>query len=70
MAIGERSEDLDILAPILPYGGFFGLFRTTPVEQIVRAVVEEIDKALADRERRGDGGAYERLILPATVVGP
>ena len=63
MAIGERSEDLDILAPILPYGGFFGLFRTTPVEQIVRAVVEEIDKALANRERRGDGGAYERLIL-------
>ena len=59
-AIGERSEDLDILAPILPYGGFFGLFRTTPVEQIVRAVVEEIDKALANRERRGDGGAVAR----------
>ena len=59
-AIGERSEDLDILAPFLPYGGFFGLFRTTPVEQIVRAVVEEIDKALANRERRGDGGAVAR----------
>jgi predicted esterase len=69
MAIGERSEDLDILAPILPYGGFFGLFRTTPVEQIVRAVVEEIDKALANRERRGDGGAYERLILTGYSCG-
>lgn len=61
--IGERSEDIDILAPVLSYSGFFGLFRTTPVEQIVRAVVEEIDKALADRARRGDGGAYERLLL-------
>jgi predicted esterase len=62
-AIEERSEDMDILAPILPYGGFFGLFRTTSVEQIVRDVVEEIDKTLANRESRGDGGAYERLIL-------
>lgn len=62
-AIGDRSEDLDILAPILPYGGFFGLLRTTPAEQIVRGVIEEIDKALADREGRGDGNAYERLIL-------
>ena len=62
-AIEERSEDIDILAPILPYGGFFGLFRTTSVEQIVRDVVEEIDKTLANRESRGDGGAYERLIL-------
>src|ERR1700740_3265789 len=41
-AIEERSEDMDILAPTLPYGGFFGLFRTTSVEQIVRDVVEEI----------------------------
>jgi predicted esterase len=62
-AIEERSEDMDILAPILPYGGFFGLFRTTSVEQIVRDVVEEIDKTLANRESRDDGGAYERLIL-------
>ncbi|WP_146148834.1 hypothetical protein [Pseudaminobacter soli (ex Li et al. 2025)] len=68
-AIGERSEDIDILAPVLPYGGFFGLFRTTPVEQIVRDVVEEIDKALADRERRGDGGVYERLILVGYSCG-
>ena len=62
-AIEERSEDMDILAPILPYGGFFGLFGTTSVEQIVRDVVEEIDKTLANRESQGDGGAYERLIL-------
>src|SRR3984893_16178695 len=62
-AIEERSEDMDILAPILPYGGVFGLFRTTSVEQIVRDVVEEIDKTLGNRESRGDGGAYERLIL-------
>ena len=48
-AIEERSEDIDILAPILPYGGLFGLLRTTPVEQIVRDVVQEIDKVLANR---------------------
>lgn len=69
MAVEERSEDIDILAPILPYGGFFGLFRTTPVEKIVRDVVEQIDKALADRERRGDGGVYERLILVGYSCG-
>ena len=69
-AIEERSEDIDILAPILPYRGLFGLLRTTPVEQIVRDVVQEIDKALANRERRSDGDAYERLILVDTVVGP
>ena len=68
-AIEERSEDIDILAPILPYGGFFGLLRTTSVEQIVRDVIEEIDKALADRERRGDGGTYERLILVGYSCG-
>lgn len=68
-AIEERSEDIDILAPILPYGGFLGLLRTTAVEQILRNVVEEIDKALANRERRGDGGAYERLILVGYSCG-
>src|ERR1700739_2928858 len=62
-AIEERSEDMDILAPILPYGGYFGLFGATSVAQIVRDVVEEIDKTLANRVSRGDGGAYERLIL-------
>ena len=62
-ALEERSEDMDILAPVLPYGGFFALLRTTPVEQIVQDVIEEIDKALDDRERRGDGGTYERVIL-------
>lgn len=62
-AIEERSADIDILAPILPYGGFFGLLRSTAVEQIVRDVIQQIDKTLADRERRGDGGAYERIIL-------
>jgi predicted esterase len=62
-AIEERSEDIDILAPILPWGGFFGLLKATSVEQIVRDIVGEIDKALANRERRGDSGAYERLIL-------
>lgn len=67
--VEERSEDIDILAPVLSYGGFFGLFRTTPVEQIVRDIVEEIDKALADRERRGDGGVYERLILVGYSCG-
>src|SRR5467141_516185 len=68
-ALEERSKDIDILAPILPYGGFFALLRTTPVEQIVREVVEEIDNALANRERRGDGGAYERLILVGYSCG-
>ena len=68
-AIEERSEDIDILAPILPYGGFFGLLRTTSVEQIVRDVIDEVDKALAARERRGDGGAYERLILVGYSCG-
>ena len=68
-AIEERSEDIDILAPILPYGGFFGLLRTTSVEQIVRDVIEEVDNALADRERRGDGGTYERLILVGYSCG-
>src|SRR2546422_5231018 len=68
-ALEERSKDVDILAPILPYGGFFGLLRTTPVEQIVRDVVEEIDKALANRERRGDGGAHERLIFVGYSCG-
>ena len=68
-ALEERSKDIDILAPILPYGGFFALVRTTPVEQIVREVVEEIDNALANRERRGDGGAYERLILVGYSCG-
>jgi len=68
-AIEERSEDIDILAPILPYGGLFGLLRTTPVEQIVRDVVQEIDKALANRERRSDGDAYERLILVGYSCG-
>lgn len=43
-AIAERCEDLDILAPILPYDG---LLKTTAVGQILRDVVEEIDKALA-----------------------
>jgi hypothetical protein len=62
-AVGERSGDIDILAPVLPYRGFFGLLKTTPIEQIVRDVVEEIDKTIADREQRGDGGAYERLVL-------
>jgi hypothetical protein len=68
-ALEERSRDIDILAPVLPYGGFFGLLRTTPVEEIVRDVVEEIDKALANRERRGDGGAYARLILVGYSCG-
>ncbi len=68
-ALEERSKDIDILAPTLPYGGFFALVRTTPVEQIVREVVEEIDNALANRERRGDGGAYERLILVGYSCG-
>src|SRR5208283_994327 len=62
-AVGERSEDTDILAPILPYGGLFGLLDTTPVERIVREVIEEIDKALAERERCDDGGVYERFVL-------
>src|SRR5208283_1643266 len=62
-AVGERSEDTDILAPILPYGGLFGLLDTTPVEKIVREVIKEIDKALAGRERRDDGGVYERFLL-------
>ncbi len=62
-AVEERSEDTDILAPILPYGGFLGLLDTTPVEKIVRDVIEEIDKGLAERERQGDGGEYERLVL-------
>ncbi len=62
-AVGERSEDTDILAPILPYGGLFGLLDTTPVEKIVREVIEEIDKALAERERCDDGGVYERFVL-------
>jgi hypothetical protein len=54
----------------LSYGGFFGLLRTTSVEQIVLDVIEEIDDALAERERRGDGGAYERLILVGYTCGP
>jgi hypothetical protein len=68
-ALEERSRDLDILAPILPYGGFLGLLRTTPVEQIVCDVVEEIDEAVANRESRGDGGAYERIILVGYSCG-
>ncbi|HTO79211.1 MAG TPA: hypothetical protein VMJ31_05485, partial [Methylocystis sp.] len=62
-AIEERSEDMDILTPVLPYGGLFGLLDTTPVEQIVRDVIEEIDEAVAERERRDDGGVYERFVL-------
>ena len=38
-------------------------------EQIVRDVIEEVDKALANRERREDGGAYERLILVGYSCG-
>jgi hypothetical protein len=68
-AIEERSEDIDILAPILPYGGFFGLLRTTSVEQIVRDVIEEIDKALAGRERRVEVPMSVSFWL-VTVVGP
>ncbi len=61
--IGERSESTDILAPILPYGGLFGLLDTTPAEKIVREVIEEIERAIAERERRDDGGVYERFVL-------
>jgi hypothetical protein len=69
-AIEERSEDIDILAPILPYGGFFGLLRTTSVEQIVRDVIEEIDKALADRERRATAVPTSVSFWLVIVVGP
>jgi pimeloyl-ACP methyl ester carboxylesterase len=68
-AIGERSKDIDILAPILPYSGFFALIRTTAVEKIVRDIIEQIDMALVNRERRNDGGAYERLILVGYSCG-
>jgi hypothetical protein len=50
-------------------GGFFGLLRTTSVEQIVRDVIEEIDKALAGRERRVEVPMSVSFWL-VTVVGP
>src|SRR5258708_31830303 len=60
-ALEERSKDIDILAPILPYGGFFGLLGTTPIRPTDLQVAVAIDKDVAARATgRGSGASRSR----------
>src|SRR5258707_7612900 len=53
-ALEERSKDIDILAPILPYGGVFFLLSNTPGQRNAREGGVQNYKTLSHPPRQGD----------------